>query len=435
MMESAKLNLAMAASLFKRFADSVVLFLLQRPAFPDKHAEKGQGLVKSLDATTAAFLSVDTHDRGQSHQLDSHARYWWESCGHALAILLEKAGYPNQTQIQHLEFIRTITPHLGPRHVPGIQQHWKSFMTDDHTPAELSWDWRTGKKLPKIRFSIEPIGIQAGTTLDPYNQYAASRLQETISGLLSRSSMEWLRHFEGKLDDPQTKAGVDEVEGHRSRQFYAFDLEEDGSIMSKAYFFPGFKAMETQQSNLDVVLDAIKTAPASTPENLQALEVFRKFAQEISGPPVEIDMLAIDLLDPADSRFKIYFRLRDTSLASVMDTMSLNNRLQFPTVAHEALRNLYFSLLGRPAAAETQITSENVQLPVQNHRTAGILYNVEFRQQSKIPKVKVYLPVRHYSKNEAAVVQALDAHLNGIDSSAGQRDNILRYREAINMIL
>lgn len=254
-------------------------------------------------------------------------------------------------------------------------------------------------------------------------------------GLLSETSMEWLRHFQEKLDGPETKAGVDEAEGHRSRQFYAFDLEEDGSIMAKAYFFPGFKARETHQSTIDVILDAIKTAPGSTPESLQAFEVFREFTQEVSSPPLEIDMLAIDLVDPADSRFKIYFRLRDTSLASVMDTMHLNNRLPFPTLNHDVLRNLYFSLLGGPATVENQIASDNVQLPVKDHRTAGILYNVEFKYQSKLPKVKVYLPVRHYSPKETAVVQALDTHFNSIESSTGQRDSMFRYKDAVSMIL
>lgn len=432
-MESAKLNLAMATSLFKRFVDYVVLCLSQRLTFSPGHPEKGQVLAKPLRATTAAFLSINTRYEGQSDQFNNHAKYWWESCGHALAVLLEKSGYPNQIQHQHLEFIRTITPHLGPSHAPGIQQHWKSFMTDDHTPIELSWDWRTGNKSPKIRFSIEPVGIHAGTPLDPYNQSAASELQETLAGLLSETSMEWLRHFQEKLDGPETNAGVDQVEGHRSRQFYAFDLEEDGSIMSKAYFFPGFKARETHQSTIDVILDAIKTAPGSTPENLQAFEVFREFTQEVSNPPLEIDMLAIDLVDPADSRFKIYFRLRDTSLASVMNTMRLNNRLRLPTLNHDVLRKLYFSLLG--ATVENQIASDNVQLPVKDHRTAGILYNVEFKYQSKVPKVKVYLPVRHYSQNEAAVVQALDIHFNGTESSTGQRANMLRYKDAISMIL
>ncbi|KAL1877949.1 hypothetical protein Daus18300_002303 [Diaporthe australafricana] len=424
----------MVTSLFKGFVDFVVLCLLRLPAFPSERSEKDQGLAKPLRATTAAFLNVNTRYRGQPNQLNKHANYWWESCGHTLAVLLEKAGYPDQIQHQHLEFIRIITPHLGPSHVPGRQQHWKSFMTDDHTPIELSWDWRTGNKLPKIRFSIEPVGLHAGTPLDPDNQSAASRLQETLSGILSEKSMEWLRHFQEKLDGPETRTGAEEVEGHRSRQFYAFDLEEDGSIMSKAYFFPGFKARKTHQSTLDVIMVAIKTAPASTPEELQALEVFREFTQDASSP-FEINMLAIDLVAPADSRFKIYFRIRDTSFASVINTIHLNNRLRYPTLNHEVLRNLYFSLLDRPATVDNQIESDDVQLPVMDHRTAGILYNVEFRYQSKVPKVKVYLPVRHYSQNEAAVMQALDAHFNGTESSTGQRDNMLRYKDAIGMIL
>ncbi|KAI1012040.1 hypothetical protein LB503_004411 [Fusarium chuoi] len=55
--------------------------------------------------------------------------------------------------------------------------------------------------------------------------------------------------------------------------------------------------------------------------------------------------------------------------------------------------------------------SEDVALPHKNHRTSGILYNVEFRTNSTTPKVKIYIPVRHYAKSDAQILEALGRFL------------------------
>ncbi|KAI1463442.1 aromatic prenyltransferase [Daldinia caldariorum] len=382
-----------------------------------------QAVGKPSCSATAAFRRVESEAHTDS---DYHARYWWKSSGYALAILLEKAGYSSQAQYEILRFVKGITPSLGAAYVPG-RQRWRSFMTDDHNPIELSWDWRTGGKSPKIRFSIEPVGVHAGTHLDPNNQYAASRLLETMSQLLPETSMEWLAHFRQRLSVEDAGASV---EGHQSKEFYAYDLGEEG-IISKAYFFPGFKATATRRSNLDVISDTIETAPGCSPEKLQALEIFRDYACDPSTPRLEMDMLAIDLVDPAESRFKIYFRIRDTSFASVRKAMTLGNRIRMPDMERglEDLRSIYHALLG----GGTDGDAGDIQLPAKDHRTAGILYNVEFKYGSKSPKVKAYLPVRHYARSEEAVMSTVDEYLSR--ATPLTRVNMTNYRSAMETIL
>ncbi|KAI1800449.1 aromatic prenyltransferase [Daldinia bambusicola] len=381
-----------------------------------------QAVAKPSCLATAAFRRVESEAHPDS---DHHARYWWKSSGYALAILLEKAGYSSQAQHEILRFVRGITPSLGAAYVPG-RQRWESFMTDDHNPIELSWDWRTGGKSPKIRFSIEPVGVHAGTHLDPNNQYAAPKLLETMQHLLPGTNLEWLAHFRQKL---RVKDVGESVEGHQSKEFYAYDLGEEG-IISKAYFFPGFKATATGRSNLDVISDTIETAPGCSPEKLQALEIFRDYACDPSTPRLEMDMLAIDLVDPAESRFKIYFRIRDTSFSSVRKAMTLGNRIRTPGMKRglEDLRSLYRALLSGGMDGD----DGDVQLPTKDHRTAGILYNVEFKYGSKSPKVKAYLPVRHYARSEEAIMSAVDEYLNR--ATPLTRANMVNYRGAMETI-
>lgn len=311
-------------------------------------------------------------------------------------------------------------------------------MTDNHVPIELSWDWRTDGQPPKIRFSIEPVGLHAGTHLDPRNQYAAAQLQETMARFLPKTDVEWLDHFQTQLNGKEVKAMADTVEGHMSKEFYAFDLNDNGSIMAKAYFFPGFKAMVTEKRNFDIIRDTISTAPECTPEKLRALSSFEEYVHDTSSPRLEMDMLAIDLVRPAESRFKIYFRIRDTSFASINDTMTLGGRIRTPELdqALADLRRLYYALVMPDAGrGRGQMLEDSVQPQDKDHRTAGILYNVEFKYGSKSPKVKVYLPVRHFAQSEEAIISILDAHFRQTQCSSGWRRNMSNYREALETVL
>ncbi|KAI1342699.1 aromatic prenyltransferase [Xylariaceae sp. FL0016] len=375
---------------------------------------------------TKAFQKVDAEGR---HDLDIHARWWWRSTGYALAVLLERARYSGHAQYQLLKFVQAITPSLGVAQEPGKEIVWKSFMTDDYNPVELSWDWCTGDKAPKIRFSIEPIGLEAGTIRDPNNEEGATKLLETMVRILPSTNMEWLGHFQRQLNGQEARGCV---EGHPTREFYAFDLGETG-VVSKAYFFPGFKARATQRSNFDIILDTIHTAPGATPEKLQALKMFQDYVCDPRTPPLEMDMLAIDLVDPAESRFKIYFRIRDTSFASVHHTMTLGSRIQKPELGRglQDMRALYHALLGPGVGGEE--LGDAAPLPAKDHRTAGMLYNVEFKYGSKSPKVKAYLPVRHYAQSEEAVVSAVNAHLYSA-KPASQAAHMVHYHEAIKTI-
>lgn len=369
---------------------------------------------------TLAFQRVELD---ASFHSDNHALSWWRSSGYALSVLLDKAGYPDHAQYQLLKFIRTVTFSLGSAHLPG-NQHWKSFMTDDHTPIEVSWDWRTGETLPKIRFSIEPIGPHAGTSLDPDNKEAASRLLDTMAHVLPATHMKWLTHFRQRLTGTEATGSP---EGHSSKEFYAFDLGED-DIITKAYFFPGFKAKITGQTNVDVILETICSAPLSTPEKLEAFKIFLDYVHDPKTPPLEIDMVAIDVLHPAESRFKIYFRIRDSSFTSIQETMTLGNRLSQPGMGSglQNLRQLYNNILER----DTKELTDSASPPNNGHRTAGILYNIDFKYGSKTPKVKAYFPVRHWAKNEEVIISALETHF-----FRTQPTKFLRYKDAVYTIL
>ena len=55
-----------------------------------------------------------------------------------------------------------------------LQPKWKSFITDDHTPVELSWQWGDNGIPPTVRFSFEPISRFVDTCMNSTNMDGAS---------------------------------------------------------------------------------------------------------------------------------------------------------------------------------------------------------------------------------------------------------------------
>ncbi|KAI0096638.1 tryptophan dimethylallyltransferase-domain-containing protein [Nemania sp. FL0031] len=337
-----------------------------------------------------------------------HQRFWWSKhSGKSLAILLHAAEYPEQLQYRDLKFFATdIAPYLGISHetTQGDTPRWPSFMTDDGTPLELSWDWGTKDGPPTIRYSIEPIGLHAGFLLDPSNLLAGPAFQKQLLNSSIEMRLEWFQHFKEFFDVPDREDGFQrDIEDHNTSIFYAFDLSPT-EVTAKAYFFPKTRARARGQSNLEVLTQAMQAAPHSTKNNLDAWQMFCDFSTEIS---LEYEMLAIDLIDPLESRLKIYFRCRETTFNSVVNIMTVGGRIKNPKLYQglEDLKRLWDALFHAGSH-----TSPDQSLREVSHRTAGILYNIEFRLGEAYPVAKIYLPVRHYSNSDEAIIRALSAH-------------------------
>lgn len=355
------------------------------------------GQVKPWPLTEAAAHGI----------FDPHQQYWYLTVGHALAEFLSKARYTHEDQVNMLHhFAKMVTPYLGVSPISGLPR-WNSFMTDNHTPIELSWDFHTGIEQPTIRYSIEPIGLYAGTPADPNNDRASADFKQSLTQAFPNINTILFDHFQSAFTNKRyAKSGP---EDHPSTMFWAFDLKR-GDIINKAYFFPGAVAYTTNQSELAVISDAIKSAPGWRSENLGSFDTFVDYVDTHSDLGLEIDMVALDLVPGESSRLKIYFRDRRTDFQAVQDTMSLGGRLPCPSSDFEEgmqkFRRLWNALLGTANAAD------DTPLPYNGHRTAGILYNVEFRRHNEIPKVKVYIPVRHYAKNDQHIAKTLTEFLS-----------------------
>lgn len=376
--------------------------------------------------------SREIHDEHSSEQSDAQL-WWWRKTGPTLATLLSEAGYSPRSQAANLSFYACfIVSELGP--APGLPScipQWPSFMTDDGTPIELSWDWGWANEPVTIRYSIEPVGLHAGTLSDPLNEHAGYRLFRRVQRSSPKINLSWFDHFWKELmsfgGQPKDYSDSLSSEGHQSSFFVAFDLHETAQM--KAYFLPSFKAAELGLSKLELISQAVARLPNNELFDFCAFDELRKY---VSNAPrqlrLEVEMFAIDCTEPSLSRLKLYIRSWSTDFTSVREIMTLGGCTSNEDIEHclDQLHGLWDTLF-----SITGCTEPLPRLPNKEHRTAGILYNFEIRPGKKFPVSKIYLPVRHYARSDSSVMMGLRLHLNNCKEGA----TFERYVRAMEQIL
>ncbi|KAK4153857.1 aromatic prenyltransferase, partial [Chaetomidium leptoderma] len=336
-----------------------------------------------------------------------HAAMWNMRLGEQLSRLMQMAGYSKDSQAIHRAFFaHNVAPALGP--CPDgttTTAQWPSFMTDDHSPVEFSWAWSEKRPTPSVRYSAEPIGWLAGSDADPLNTKAAVGLLGRTLPLAPSLDLHWYRHFLGAT----TTNTPSRLHDPLSQTFIAFDLEHDGMVV-KYYFVPTLKALSLGKSNLELAEDAILALPS--PPNtknatgfevpLRAVTDFIRSHPEPLQPAVEI--VAVDCVDPAQSRIKIYVRSRETTFASVVHMLTLGGSLPpLSARVRASLEELWCAVFG--------VEDCRQDLAGTNHRTAGMLYYYELKAGGAKVGAKVYLPVRHYAKSDDQIARGLSGYL------------------------
>jgi DMATS type aromatic prenyltransferase len=98
---------------------------------------------------------------------------------------------------------------------------------------------------------------------------------------------------------------------------------DEKDATGKVYFFSAYRAIVIGKKYLEVIFEAIETAPFCTSEALAGFRVLQEYAKENVNALLEMDMLAIDLTESSQSRMKIYFRSRETCFESVRKVITL----------------------------------------------------------------------------------------------------------------
>jgi DMATS type aromatic prenyltransferase len=219
--------------------------------------------------------------------------------------------------------------------------------------------------------------------------------------------LQWYHHFFRRLVATSETTVTETAPANSdapSQIFIAFDLEEE-TMMVKFYFLPSWKAASLSDSNAALAVESILSLPGLTHGLKTSLGVMVSY---ISSFPAEfepqVEIVAVDCLEPRQSRIKVYVRFQQTSFESMIDAMSLGGALpSFPPSILQDLKDLWCSCFG---IDQTSSLDENIQ-----HRTAGLLYYYELRENRPLPTSKVYLPVRHYASDDDQVARGVSDFL------------------------
>ncbi|KAL1599503.1 hypothetical protein SLS60_007306 [Paraconiothyrium brasiliense] len=331
----------------------------------------------------------------------TNASKWTYAIAGTLQRMLEYAGYTETSVVTQLNFFsKYVAPILGPfidEHSDGAQ--WQSFMTDSHTPIELSWSWSASAKLPQVRYSVDPIPNVFTKKNNASNIEATREFLRKSAPSIPGLKTDLYDYMLRKLCiDSHNAANIP-----RSQQFLGFDLKNH-EVALKAYFLPQRRVLQSGLSTLDLTKSTMKQITFFDSELENAMKVMLDYLSLDSTVHLETEIIAIDCAEARKSRIKIYFRTRNTSLSSVLDVMTLGGRLPALSPENErSLRELWISVLN--------LRSDEQKLRSVSHRTAGILYYMEFRLDTHFPKPKLYIPVRHYGINDYRIAHGLSQFL------------------------
>ena len=203
------------------------------------------------------------------------------------------------------------------------------------------------------------------------------------------------RHFANAFFDPQAdrkQARERRTENaHPSSIFLA--VEVDQTTLTKAYLIPVI-AEQTGQTRLDVLASTMTHFPLPLPA---WVPLSRHLQQHVSSnDALSIVGVAVDCIVPAHSRIKIYIRSPSTSFSSVRSMLTLNGHTT--TWSEDALVRLYRLWTAVLCLPQDHPIDQN--LDYTRHETAGILYHYDIQPYNDIPECKVYIPVKHYGKND-----------------------------------
>ncbi|KAJ7704932.1 tryptophan dimethylallyltransferase-domain-containing protein [Mycena rosella] len=340
--------------------------------------------------------------------LQARISFWKNETEDMLAGLLRCSGYPENEIDEYRGFYSAyIIPQLGPTPAE-FGGRPSSYMGDDFTPIEFSWAIGPDGT-QAVRFTMEPLSPLDGTptpestwisSLQSLGHFASSNgFDLTWSNICRRALVQGLSN----QDICSSK--------HGSQFSVGCDFTRNGALIGKAYFLPHIRSKSTGIPSYTLVADCMQNLGLETPWRT-VHEFIQTLPQDIEATP---EIVSVDCLEPSKNRAKVYMRTNAASLATISEIMTLGSALTDPVVT-DTVRTLerLWRLLFPNAADTTSIPSRN-----SHHYANGFVVYFEMTLGSPFPLPKVYIPVRHYCKDDRFVAEAISSYfINSAEGSA-----------------
>jgi DMATS type aromatic prenyltransferase len=126
-----------------------------------------------------------------------------------------------------------------------------------------------------------------------------------------------------------------------------------------------------------------------------------------------IAMVAVDCLEPAKNRIKVYVRTQSSSFSDIADLLTLGGLIADEYVCQtlSAMRHLWSLLF--PGVADDVPLSESSTRDAKYYPPGFLIY-YELALGRAIPIPKVYIPVRRYCDNDEHIASALSQYFKDV---------------------
>jgi DMATS type aromatic prenyltransferase len=335
-------------------------------------------------------------------------KFWWQSLAPVLGKFMSKSQYNIGQQYAYLSWFHNfILPALGPRPEPEKERTWRCQLTHNAVPFQPSWNFHANKTT--VRFTVEPVGFAAGTKEDVFNQRAGFDLMKRLKTAMPDMQDDWFYHCARELYVPKDLINMMLLVGGPPKGpkpptvFIAFDLND--KIETKAYFFPHIRAKVLGITQGELILNTVRGFNGNGIDLNPSLDAFEEYLN--SGGPVDhknVEMLAIDCIDPKKARAKIYVNSFSNSFNKIKDIYTMGGRLNGKEIDESlvALKDLWRILFDMP---ETGF--EDTVIPNIMHPRSCFVTGFEFKSGDPLPTSKVYFPMWHYLKTDKQMSDAL----------------------------
>lgn len=344
---------------------------------------------------------------------------WLPTLHGTLSSLLRWTGsYPARIRDSHLAFVReAVVPRL--KHPPAAADRPHYILTHNHSPYEASVAFASHKPA-KVRFTVQPlVDPSPARGDDPLGQKG---LRDKLRGWASACGADrtWLDAFvdcvfltaEEEAGLVEKEAGAGGAAGVLPRQvcYAGFDLESDedengdAAIGMKAYLFPQLKALATGRGLVEVTESVVGRLASGDRGMSAAWESLRAFLVSYGEDNINIHFLAIDCLAPRSGpRFKVYAHTRASSLASARHVGTLGGRL--PRSSADFLRRVWPLVMDMEDVPEADVDDLEKPLNEPDSKYRGLCFAFEMVPGRAVPRVKTYVPVWQYARDEVGVVR------------------------------
>ncbi|KAF7591409.1 hypothetical protein BBP40_001570 [Aspergillus hancockii] len=250
---------------------------------------------------------------------------WWYSTGPMLAKMLQDAGYDIHAQYAHLCLHhKCVVPFLGPYPTNG-KERWMSILSRFGLPYELSLN--CSKSV--VRLAFEPIGPLSGTEHDPFNAQVIWECLEKLTRLNNTIDLQWFTQFKKELvlDEQETKF-VKEHELDKGQVLTQNKLGLDlkgGKFEVKMYMYPYLKSVATGLPIEELMFRSVRKVDKD--QRLAVpLSTLEEYINSHRDKTLSARLISCDLIDPSQSRIKIYVAEQSVDWEHLEDIWTLGHR-------------------------------------------------------------------------------------------------------------